>query len=286
VQQGDPLGSTLFALAIHPVLLEIGRAFPHVLITAYAENVVLSGSLSEAKKAHSMYHSNMSSIGLKINSHESELHIPQWRDLDTAALSAHDALQVFINDLPPKMCIPMLNDDYIPIAQSGLQIVGVPLGTHQFCQQQIQKTILSIKADLDLLKTFYSLHQLEFVKLALYCCNTRISYFLRLALLRTSSAWTVKYDEAFECVFRRVLHFPLDSQDPLVSPSYDNALEQLRLPITKGGFGLASAEATAPGGLYSAVVGFVRWHAKRNLVLVLLSAGTGGWWFSIRSGLH
>ena len=46
----------------------------------------------------------------------------------------------------------MLNDDYIPIAQSGLQIVGVPLGTHQFCQQQLQKTILSIKADLDLLK--------------------------------------------------------------------------------------------------------------------------------------
>ena len=74
----------------------------------------------------------------------------------------------------------------------------------------------------------------------------------------------MKYDEAFECIFRLVLHFPLDSQDPLVSPSYDKALEQLCLPITKGGFGLASAEATAPGGLYSAVVGFARWHAKRN----------------------
>ena len=70
--------------------------------------------------------------------------------------------------------------------------------------------------------------------------------------------------EAFECVFRLVLHFPLDSQDPLVSPSYDNALEQLCLPITKGGFGLALAEATVPGGLYSAVVGFVCWHAKSN----------------------
>ena len=98
----------------------------------------------------------------------------------------------------------------------------------------------------------------------MYCCNTRISYLLRLASLRISSAWTVQCDEAFACVFRRVLHFPLDSQDPLVSPSYDNALEQLRLLITKGGFGLASAEATAPGGLYSAVVGFVCWHAKRN----------------------
>ena len=74
----------------------------------------------------------------------------------------------------------------------------------------------------------------------------------------------MKYDEAFERVFRLVLHFPFNPQDPLVSPTYVNAVEQLRLPITKGGFGLASAEATAPGGLYSAVVGFVRWHAKRN----------------------
>ena len=67
--------------------------------------------------------------------------------------------------------------------------------------------------------------------------------------------------------FRLALHFPLDSQDPLVSPSYDNALEQLCLPITKGGFGLALAEVTAPGGLCSAVVGFARWHAKRNFGL-------------------
>ena len=49
-----------------------------------------------------------------------------------------------------------------------------------------------------------------------------------------------------------------------MSPSYDNVLEQLRVPITKGGFGLASAEATAPVGLYSTVVGSARWHAKRN----------------------
>ena len=49
-----------------------------------------------------------------------------------------------------------------------------------------------------------------------------------------------------------------------MSPNYYNALEQLCLPITEGGFGLALAEATAPGGLYSAVVGVVHWHAKYN----------------------
>ena len=55
-------------------------------------------------------------------------------------------------------------------------------------------------------------------------------------MLLTFSVWTVKYDEAFESVFRLVLHFPFDPQDSLVSPSYNNALEQLHLPITEGGF--------------------------------------------------
>ena len=77
----------------------------------------------------------MSCIGLKINSQESQLYsdIPQWRDFDTAALLSHNAVQVFITDLPPRMCFPMLNGDSVPIVQSGLQIVGVPLGTRQFC---------------------------------------------------------------------------------------------------------------------------------------------------------
>ena len=106
-----------------------------LIILQNTANVIVSGPLSQVKKAHLMYHSHMSRIGLKINSHESELYIPQWRNLDTAALSSHDAVKIFFNDLPPVMCLPMLNDDYIPIAQSGLKIVVVPLGTHQFCQQ-------------------------------------------------------------------------------------------------------------------------------------------------------
>ena len=50
-QQGDPLGSTLFALAIHPVLLDLGRSFPSLLITAYADNVIFAGPLSESVRA-------------------------------------------------------------------------------------------------------------------------------------------------------------------------------------------------------------------------------------------
>ena len=64
-----------------------------------------------------------------------------------------------------------------------------------------------------------------------------------------------------------------------MSPSCDNALERLCLPITKGVFGLASAEATAPGGLCSSVVVFARWRAKQNFgsgSCCRLALGEGG----------
>jgi hypothetical protein len=46
VQQGDPLGSTLFALGIHPILLNLGHHHLRILVSAHADNVVLAGSLS------------------------------------------------------------------------------------------------------------------------------------------------------------------------------------------------------------------------------------------------
>ena len=164
-------------------------------------------------------------------------------------------------------CNPRVNSGAVaeislPIVKDRRKVLGGVVGSESFCSEVYCRNMAKIVQDVEHLELVDSLHLQS--KLAVYCCNTRISYFLRLALLLTSSAWTVKYNEAFECVFRLVLHFPLDSQDPLVSPSYDSALEQLCLPIMKGGFGLASAEATAPGGLYLAVVRFACWHAKQN----------------------
>ena len=49
VQQGDPLGSVLFALGLHPIITKLASSIPEVLITAYADNVVISGPLSFVK---------------------------------------------------------------------------------------------------------------------------------------------------------------------------------------------------------------------------------------------
>ena len=37
VQEGDPPGSTLFALALRPIPLEVGATFPDIIIATYAK---------------------------------------------------------------------------------------------------------------------------------------------------------------------------------------------------------------------------------------------------------
>jgi hypothetical protein len=67
VQQGDPLGSTLFAFGIHPILLQLGHDYPQVLFAAYTDNVFMSGPLSLVKLAYVAYCNAMLCIGLLIN---------------------------------------------------------------------------------------------------------------------------------------------------------------------------------------------------------------------------
>ena len=77
MQQGDPLGSTLFAAAIHPLILQIGQDVSNALITAYADDAIIAGPLSAALQAHQAYHTSMTAAGLTINDLESELYVPQ-----------------------------------------------------------------------------------------------------------------------------------------------------------------------------------------------------------------
>ncbi len=51
VQQGDPLGSLLFALGLHPLLLNVGHRNPSVFISAYADNCIITGPLAAVQAA-------------------------------------------------------------------------------------------------------------------------------------------------------------------------------------------------------------------------------------------
>ena len=121
VQQGDPLGSVLFALAIHPILQQIGRDCCEVLVAAYADNVTLTGRLSKVRQALERYVSEMINIGLTINPLESQIYIPQWKsDLPQPAQDNQ------VRGEDNGWMVKMADDLCIPLLTSGIKILGCP----------------------------------------------------------------------------------------------------------------------------------------------------------------
>ena len=123
MQQGDPLGSFLFALAIHPLLLQIGQDVPNALIkpgNAYADNVIIAGPLSAALQALKAYHTSMAAAGLAINDLESELYVPHWSYLiiqNFASASADISVSPLAQP-PTSYAYHMLTGSCVPIVQN------------------------------------------------------------------------------------------------------------------------------------------------------------------------
>ena len=78
MQQGDPLGSALFALGNHPCLVEIAQRHPKVLVTGYADNTFLLGPLQAVTKAIPDFQVILQKANLQLNTSESNLHVPHW----------------------------------------------------------------------------------------------------------------------------------------------------------------------------------------------------------------
>ena len=77
VQQGDPLGPLCFALTLHPVVEQIKREVPELLINAwYLDDGTLCGSLSDIGSALAIIESVGPSRGLILNKSKSLLFVP------------------------------------------------------------------------------------------------------------------------------------------------------------------------------------------------------------------
>ena len=99
-------------------------------------------------------------------------------------------------------------------------------------------------------------------KLAIYCCNGRLSYFMRLANLQTSLPEAQRFDQAMATFFRQTLRFPPPGQYGMRYALYELAIQQLRFPINDGGWGLSSAHLSAPCALYGGIGSFVHWYRR------------------------
>ena len=137
----------------------------------------------------------------------------------------------------------------------------------------LQCTVSKIEDDLTVLSTFPPLHQR--IKLAVFCSNTRESYFLQAAATAISSPLMHGLDDAFYSFMPATLDFPHDFTRDVDEPRYSSALQQIRLGIERGGYGLPSTALIAPAALYAAICAFTKWlHKESHLPLSDLSDHT------------
>ena len=261
VQQGDPLGSTLFAATIQPILIKIATTFDAIVVTAYADNVTLSGPMSQVCKAYHEYCIEARKVGLELNPSDSQAHIPGWED--KTFFEGHQ-MEIQQQEAPETgFSLSMPNGDKVPISTQGLKILGCPIGVEEFCKSELTCIFNKISSDLDLLCTFPHLHQR--MKMAIFCCNTRATYFLRAMPLSLTGQLTPNLDSDFERFIAETLGFPKQYKDHEYRTQYDNALKQCRLGIKQGGIGMTSSSLIAPAASYVSQLQFISWfHATAN----------------------
>ena len=123
------------------------------LLTAYADNVIISGPLSQVTEAVDTYRDSMANIGLQLNPAESEAFIPsglnfQFPSHANLRLTQEGAVEAITS-----------NRIVIPVRQDGIKVLGCPLGSSQFCAEIMQKTAVKIEKDIELLLQFPHKHQ-------------------------------------------------------------------------------------------------------------------------------
>jgi hypothetical protein len=255
VQQGDPLGSVLYALAIHPALLRIGRRFGEVFVGGYADNISLAGRLSIVAQAYEMYEQEMTNLGLTINPLESEIYVPQWKNNNLEQLESE-----LVTKQHGKAHVQLTQGIFIPLTVQGIKMLGCPMGEEEFCINIIQGTVAKIEKDLDLLVQFPFIHQQ--VKMAIYCSNTRANYLLRATDLNHAVPQMRKLDTLVDRFMAHTLCFEANHEATQYGDVYAQAIKQVRLGIKQGGIGLASNELIAPAASYVALRDFTYWYAQ------------------------
>ena len=129
VQQGDPLGPLFFALALQPVLVQLGN-IPGLYITfSYLADLVLAGKESAVAAGIALLKISSAPLGLRLNMSKCEL-VP--------AISGGAGINwdLFDQNMPRKM-------------DGCFKLLGAPIGTAEYCQSLTNKRASKVQSSLD-----------------------------------------------------------------------------------------------------------------------------------------
>ena len=260
VQQGDPLGPLLFALALLPVMGDFHQSFPHLAMGGYLDDlmvgILLRGALLQhlhvASEAREWLQQRLLSIGLHMNLEKTLCLVPEslqrtaGTDVDVAALIRESV-------------------GVSPAATAGIELVGVPIGPDSYIREQATQTLEDLTKG-PLLRSMADFQdaQLAF-QMLVQCYLPRAGFLLRNVppdLIRTplrrfdamsiaaaaaimqegtaaSSAPGADTSQTdWEAAMQHVHHDSWRGQAPVALSTWQQ--QQLALPRSRGGFGVTT----------------------------------------------
>jgi hypothetical protein len=129
IQQGDPLGPLLFALAVQPVAREL-KDLGLDLCVFYLDDGVLAGDLRTVARALQLVQTRCSAIGLALNIKKCELILPGAdTDEDPAGL------------FPRALLVDTETGEDRVLAGGCFELLGAAVGDKDFCEAYAQEKV-------------------------------------------------------------------------------------------------------------------------------------------------
>ena len=211
-QQGDPLGPLLFSLALHPIAVRISKEIPNLKLNSwYLDDGTIAGSTRDVLKASKLIQEAGMQIGLKMNLAKCSLYWPSY-------MNKKDK---YNNDI---------FDSSIIREEAGFRLLGIPIGSDEFCKSYFLKQIDNVT---QMLSKLTLLEDPQVALAILRNCSSlcKVNYLLRSLPSTITREGSEKFDKE---VIRTLEEF---SGLTLT----DLAVSQLRLPCKKAGFSIYSA---------------------------------------------
>ena len=207
VQQGDPLGPLLFALALQPILINAAKDHESVLTPSYLDDSMILGPKEEVINCYNNLKVQLSKIGLELREDKCEAFSP-----------------IGIHDWP-------LN---IPVQKNGFVVLGTPIGSLSFVKDRCMKQVNTAKTFLS--KLPYIDDTQSAMLILRYCGIPKISHLLRCVPPTVTAEATREFDVAIINTFEAIIGCKLSEQQRV----------QLFFRFSQGGFGLSQMSVTAP----------------------------------------
>jgi hypothetical protein len=229
VQQGDPLGPLLFAIAIHPLVLRIQSECPSLLLNKwYLDDGTIVGKTDDVRQALRIVQEECALIGLHLNESKSILF---WGSMDLAKLD----------------CFP---EAITRTANSGVKFLGVGAGSVDFVNKFAHKKVESIGKLLEAAKNLED-PQMELLLLRSCIGLPKFAFLLRMCPPEQISLAISSLDGQISSFLCHILNLP---------DMTDSTRFEISLPISKGGLGIPIVSHMSPIQYMA---------ARRNYVLSL-----------------